>query len=232
MAASFRFKQFTIENALDAFPVGTDAVLLGASMTLNLSEKSFLDVGCGTGVISLIVAQRTAGSDVTITGIDADEASARQAAANYAASVWSRKMSARAIRLQDLEGSFDHIFSNPPYFDESLKNPDPRRSAARHTEDLSFREICSFAAKALEPGGTLSLVLPCDCEKELLRVAASYGLFPFRLLRVSGSERKKPSRLVAEFSRDKGGVTEESAFLQDGSVRSAWYGELTKDLYL
>lgn len=232
MAASFSFQQFSVDNTSGAFPVGTDAVLLGASMTIGGAEKTFLDVGCGTGVISLIVAQRTSGRPVSILGIDADAESAGQAAANYAASPWGAEMYARAVRLQDFACRCDHIFSNPPYFDESLKNPDPRKSAARHTEDLSFREICAFAAENLNEGGVLSLVLPADFERELMRVAGSYGLFPFRILRVSGSWKKKPSRLVAEFSRDRRPVAEERVWLQNGSERSEWYGELTKELYL
>lgn len=232
MASSFRFKQFSVENTLSAFPVGTDAVLLGASMTIASSARDFLDVGCGTGVISLIVAQRVQGCRAHIVGIDADPDSARQAELNFNASPWPEHLTAKAVRLQDFKGRFDHIFSNPPYFDDSLVNPDPRKCAARHTGSLSFREICAFAAESLNPGGRLSLVLPADCEKALLRTAASFGLHPFRLLRVSGSEAKKPARLVAEFSREGGPVLEERAWLQDGAGRSVWYSELAKDFYL
>lgn len=292
--SEFRFKQFSVKNEASAMKVGTDAVLLGAAMTLRPSDRSLLDVGTGTGVIALMAAQRLAAlrtvtnatplpADASpaaaepgatafqIEAIDIDQASASEAAENFAVSPWSTHLRARctplsAYRLVDTPADsadrpgeptsfpyaptnshctalsashaaatnhhtepaepvsfpfacssllsashaapiapdgFDLIFSNPPYYDSSLKNPDARESAARHTETLSYRELCAFADSHLKPEGRLSLILPADCEKDLLRTAASFGLYPFRLLRIRTTPAKPVSRLIAEFGRTR-----------------------------
>ena len=128
--------------------------------------------------------------------------------------------------------SYDHIFSNPPFYDNSLLNPDPRKAPARHTRTLSYREICAFCATNLAPQGRLSLVLPYEQREELLRCAASFGLYPFRLMSIKTTERKPFRRLIAEFSFTRTQVEEQTLVLQDGDRRSAAYSELTRDFYL
>lgn len=223
----FYFQRFSVRNEASAMKVGTDAVLLGAYMTLLPSDHHLLDIGTGTGVIALLAAQRleemgsgagagAAGADFRIEAIDIDGPSAREAAANFADSPWGKCLSARHISLQEYSGAlFDCIFSNPPYFDDSLKNPSARLSIARHTSELSWREICAFAASHLTPEGRLSLVLPATCEKMLLRTAASFGLHAFRIVRIQTTPRKPPLRIIAEFSFARKDVVEQTVNLQE-----------------
>ena len=252
----FRFKQFTVRQDASALKVGTDAVLLGAAMTLLPSDRTLLDVGTGTGVIALMAAQRLAvpafdgGSPpitsprglfnatplrpVSIIAIDIDGPSAAEAAANFAASPWPGMLSARHCSLQDFapDAPLDVIFSNPPFYDESLRNPDAREAAARHTCSLSYRDLCAFAARHLAPDGRLSLILPVECEAALLRTAASFGLHPFRILRILTTAGKAPRRIVAGFSRGRAAFREESLTLMSGASRTPEYSLLTAPFYL
>lgn len=227
MEGVFRFRQFDIRQQDSAFKVGTDAVLLGAAMTLPAGRARLLDIGTGTGVIALMAAQRCPEAD--IDAVEADEASESEAAFNFKSSPWSERLRTIHCRLQrfDDAGCYDAIFSNPPYFDNSLENPDGRKTAARHTESLSFSEICAFAGSRLSTAGTLSLVLPSDVEKALLRTAASFGLYPFRILRVRTTPVKRPKRIIAEFSRVRTAVKEEDIVIGDEKYR-----QMTGEFYL
>ena len=241
MAGSFRFKRFTIRNDKAALKVGTDAVLLGAAMTVSPDDSTILDIGTGTGVIALMVAQRLIGeaphqkiAETQVFAIDIDGPSAEEAAENFTDSPWASALTAIHTSLAGFkpERKFDCIFSNPPFYDNSLRNPDAREATARHTESLSYREIFAFSAEWLAPAGRLSLILPADQEVAILRTAASFGLYPFRIIRIKGAARKPVKRIILEFSQTRGRVAEESLTLQDGPSRSAQYAELTKEFYL
>ena len=212
--------------------VNTDGVLLGAAMTLPQDAPLMLDIGTGTGTIALMAAQRHPGA--TIHAIDIDEASAREAAENFGASPWADRLSASCTALADFRPGckYGHIFSNPPYYDNSLMNPDAREGEARHSVSLSYREILAFAADNLQEQGTLSLILPADTEKMLLRVAGAWGLFPFRLLRIRTTPAKKPSRLIAEFSRTRVPVKEDILTIQESGTYTQEYKSLTSEFYL
>ena len=237
----FRFRRFTVENTESAMKVNTDGVLLGALMTLRAADRNCLDVGTGTGTVSLMAAQRLydAGvSDARITAIDIDGPSAREAAVNFAGSPWPDMLEAKHLPLSGLSGpdvpaAFDHIFSNPPYYDLSLQAPDMRRNAARHTDTLSYRELTAFAAEHLAADGILSMILPADSELWLLRHARMNGLQPVRIVRIRTVERKKPSRIVAEFSKRHSGDCREQllTLMKDGSFTPE-YRELTKPFYI
>jgi len=228
--SSFRFKQFEVQNEKSALKVGTDAVLLGSAMTILPSDANMLDIGTGTGVIALMAAQRT--QTAHIEAIDIDAPSAEEAAFNFAASPWSSRICARHTSLSDYvpTHSFDLIFSNPPYYDASLKNPDAREAAARHTDSLSYRDVFSFASAH---SSRLSVILPSDNDKMALRLAAGFGLYPFRLVYVRSTERKKFSRLIAEFSLVRGEVQrEELTLMNNEGGRSEDYTRLTQEFYL
>lgn len=214
----FRFKRFTVRNEASAMKVNTDGVLLGGVMTLLPSDRNLLDVGTGTGTIALMAAQRLCGTvnipetdDISgaddgifnIQAIDSDAPSAAEAALNFKASPWKGNLTALHCPLEDYgpASDFDLIFSNPPYFESSLKAPDPRRRSARHAGTMSYREILDFASLHLSPSGRVSFILPFDCERELLMSAASVGLHPFRILYVGTVPGKPFSRIIAEFAR-------------------------------
>lgn len=219
--------------------MGTDAVVLGASMSLperGEAPLNCLDIGCGTGIIALMAAQRCAdaGLDVRIDAIDIDAPSCEEASLNCAASPWAEHLSVRCIALQEMDGRYDFIFSNPPYYDRSLLNPDRRESRARHSESLEFEDIARFAAAHLQPRGQLSLIVPYELEASLVKLMKGYGLSVFRILRIRTTESKDVRRVVLEFrfSALVSALEEEELVLQDGNVRSEAYERLTEEFYL
>ena len=245
----FRFKQFDVVNEDSAMKVNTDGVLLGAAMTVRPEDRSFLDVGTGTGTIALMTAQRIGGllsedgadrnaSGIRIDAIDIDAPSATEAAMNFRRSPWSGILHASSMSLAEYAESapdavFDLIFSNPPYFESSLPAPQERRNAARHTSALSYRELLDFASARLTPQGRISMVLPSDQEAGLCRHARMCGLHLFRILRVRTVPRKMPSRIIAEFSRSRcQQPVEELLTIQDEGKYTEEYLSLTRDFYL
>ena len=225
--SEFRFKQFSVRNTDSALKVGTDAVLLGSLLTVHPGERRLLDIGTGTGVVALMAAQRLAGSAIDasaedgvesrIIGIEIDGPSAEEARLNFEGSPWAGMLEARHCSLQDFRspGEFDLIFSNPPYFDESLRNPDRRESRARHTESLSYREVLAFAGEKLAPGGLVAMILPAESETAVRRCAAGFDLNLSRIVRIRTTQRKPPRRVVVEFSRLRGQIREEELTMQN-----------------
>ena len=226
--------------------VNTDGVLLGAAMTIRPEDRCMLDIGTGTGTIALMAAQRVADhtereasrDDIMIDAIDIDEPSATEAAMNFANSPWAECLHAHNVSLDAFAASddqkYDLIFSNPPYFEDSLTAPDERKSTARHTSDgLSYRDIFEFAKERLTDRGRVSLVLPADQEAALCRYARMCGLHLFRILRVRTVPRKAPSRMIAEFSRHRcETVKEELLTIQNEGQYTQDYLSLTHDFYL
>lgn len=240
---TFRFKRFEVVNERSAMKVNTDGVLLGAAMTIKSEDRCMLDIGTGTGTIALMAAQRVVGREipgqaVRIDAIDIDEPSATEAAMNFANSPWAECLHAHNVSLDAFAASddqkYDLIFSNPPYFEDSLTAPDERKSTARHTSDgLSYRDIFEFAKERLTDSGRVSLVLPADQEAALCRYARMCGLHLFRILRVRTVPRKAPSRMIAEFSRHRcETVKEELLTIQNEGQYTQEYLSLTHDFYM
>ena len=244
--STFRFKRFEVVNERSAMKVNTDGVLLGAAMTIRPEDRCMLDIGTGTGTIALMAAQRVADhaereasrDDIMIHAIDIDEPSATEAAMNFANSPWAECLHAHNVSLDAFAASddqkYDLIFSNPPYFEDSLTAPDERKSTARHTsEGLSYRDIFEFAKERLTDSGRVSLVLPADQEAALCRYARMCGLHLFRILRVRTVPRKAPSRMIVEFSRQRcETVKEELLTIQNEGQYTQEYLSLTHDFYL
>lgn len=244
--STFRFKRFEVVNERSAMKVNTDGVLLGAAMTIVPEDRCMLDIGTGTGTIALMVAQRVADhaerevsrDDIMIDAIDIDEPSATEAAMNFANSPWAECLHAHNVSLDAFAASddqkYDLIFSNPPYFEDSLTAPDERKSTARHTsEGLSYRDIFEFAKERLTDSGRVSLVLPADQEAALCRYARMCGLHLFRIIRVRTVPRKAPSRMIAEFSRQRcETVKEELLTIQNEGQYTQEYLSLTHDFYM
>ena len=245
MGSSFDFKQFSVRNEIAGLKVGTDGVLLGAladigrmSVSPEMPEGStgrrprILDIGTGTGVIALMLAQRCPGAE--LTGIDIDVHS--PAGENFLNSPWPERLEFIDRSLADFmdgdPGLFDAIVSNPPYYDSSLPCPDADRSAARHTGSLSYREVITFANDFLSGGGTVSLILPKSEEQRCTRFAASFGLYPYRIWSIKTTPAKSPSRLVADFSRTRTRPERRELTIQDSNGYTAEYKELTKEFYL
>ena len=228
----FTFKQFTIYHDRCAMKVGTDGVLLGAWTNLG-SANRILDVGTGTGLIALMLAQRT--KDATITAIDIDADAVGQAQENVLDSPWKDRIE---VALQDVctyapDGLFDSIVSNPPYFVNSLKCPDGQRTKARHTDSLDANRLIGKVTELLAPEGRFSLILPADQTDELLRIAEEKGLYPSRITRVITRPGLPPKRVLVEF-RKTTQICEETELVVelDRHVYSEDYIALTKDFYL
>lgn len=232
MADSFRFKQFSVLNEKSALKVGTDAVLLGAAMTLLPKDRLALDIGTGTGVIALMAAQRA--PQLEIEAIDIDGPSAEEAALNFGNSPWPDRLHARHCALSGYAapGKFDLIFSNPPYYDNSLRNPDKRLSAARHSHSLSLTEIFEFASAWLSEEGRLSLILPWESNIPSRRTAASFGFRPRRSVLIRTVETKPPKRIILEFNRGEYTENQETMTLMKDGARSPEYSALTSGFYL
>ena len=251
----FRFKKFEVINERSAMKVNTDGVLLGAAMTIREGDRCLLDIGTGTGTIALMAAQRVCRTDchvasalrndvkvgnVHIDAIDIDEPSASEAAVNFQNSPWNGSLHAHNMSLDQFAQSlssdrtYDVIFSNPPYFEDSLTAPDERKSTARHTsEGLSYRDILEFAQERLAQQGRVCLVLPADQEMALCRYARMCGLHLFRILRIRTVPRKAPGRIVAEFSRVRtDSPAEEMLTIQNEGQYTQEYLSLMHDFYL
>lgn len=235
----FHFKKFDIVNERSAMKVNTDGVLLGARVELCSGWREVLDIGTGTGTIALMAAQRLSGlglTDFRITGIDIDEPSASEAGANFAASPWAERLEALNCPLEQFRKSdtrkFDLILSNPPYFDDSLNNPDGRKNEARHSVSLSYREILSFAQEALSEDGRVALVLPAEEEQRLLREGRSLSLFPRRITSVRTTTRKAPKRIIVEFGRGRCECEKSVLTIQSEGGYTEEYLSLTRDFYL
>lgn len=246
-------------NRHSAMKVNTDGVLLGVLMTISPDARKALDVGTGTGTIALMAAQRladmhssgtlsvrTGGDDCgltssgchIITAIDVDQASAEEAAANFETSPWKESLTALHISLDDFARTcgdrFDLIFSNPPYFDDSLAAPEQRRNNARHTgSGLSYRELLEFSSERLTEDGRFAIVLPADQERALTRHARMCGLHLHRITRVRTVPRKLPGRIVAEFARPRCTTPHETLLtIQNEGKYTQEYLSLMHDFYL
>ena len=235
---TFRFKKFEVVNERSAMKVNTDGVLLGAAMTICPSDRRMLDIGTGTGTIALMVAQRS-GRDVNIHAIDIDEASATEASANFRNSPWGNSLEAFHVSLDEYEKTldgqeYDLVFSNPPYFEDSLNAPEERRNNARHTSTgLSYREIFDFASRHLSAQGRVSMVLPSETEHSLCRHARMDGLHLMRIIRIRTVPHKAPSRIIAEFSRIRTeSAVEEELVIQEKGKYTEQYLSLTSEFYL
>lgn len=233
--------------------VNTDGVLLGTVVPVCGADCRVLDIGTGTGVIALMLAQRlTADTEqasrmrpLRILGIDIAPDAAAEAAENFASSEWAEALTSEEISLESLEvrlaGTasevFDIIVSNPPYYDSSLTNPDGKKAVARHTDlpqgsSLSYREVMEFAARHLSETGRLSVVLPSDQEFAALRYARMCGLRLSHLLRVRTVERKQPKRFIATFVTAPCECRTQMLTIMEKGKYTDEYISLVKDFYL
>ncbi len=243
----FQFKQFFVAHDRCAMKVGTDGVLLGAWAPIDFNISSFtnfriLDAGTGSGLIAMMLAQRF--QQAQIDAIDIDEAAVDQAADNFRSSPWSERLHAYCAKLQEWQGCYNLVVSNPPYFQNSLKNPDKARELARHTDTLSYTELLRHSAQLLREEGRLSLILPAETEEEVCTLAAKEGFVLTRVTRVYSKESKPARRILLAFEKSTSrhdGITtsrhlvpiEDTLVLEDDkSGRSAAYREITKDFYL
>ena len=227
----FSFKQFTIYHDRCAMKVGTDGVLLGAWAAVDPCESA-LDVGTGTGLIAIMLAQR---SGARITAIDVDEVAVEQAKENVARTPWNERIE---VVLQDVtqyapDKRFDVVVSNPPYFIDSLQCPDSRRTTARHSDGLTIESLFSQVEKLLAEKGRFSLILPAEQLPLCVEAAQRNGLYLSRYTAVITRPGLAPKRALMEFQREKvDTLTDELVVELERHVYSKAYTALTKDFYL
>ena len=228
----FQFKQFTVWHDRCAMKVGTDAVLLGAWADADAVER-VLDVGCGSGVIALMLAQRF--PQAHVTGVELDAEAALQARENVLASPWADRLEVVQEDFCNYHPAmgFDLIVSNPPYFIDALRPPMEERSLARHAAGLNYETLFRRSGELLTAHGRVCVILPTEVERMAVDAAAKNGLYVDRKVRVFTKEGKPQRRVMLSFVTDVLPVETTDLFLMnaDGSDADA-YRELTADFYL
>ena len=228
----FTFKQFHIEQDQCAMKVGTDGVLLGSWAN---GGEHILDIGTGTGLLALMMAQRFEKS--LIDAIEIEENAYQQAAQNVAKSVFKNKINIIHSSLQNFAKSninqYDSIICNPPYFVNSLKNNEKSKTIARHNDTLPFNELISLAYKLLKTEGTLSLVLPVNIFPLIETEAVIYGFFLNRKISIKTTEKKQPKRVLVEYKKEPTQIeTSTEYLLNQNGEKSIWYQQLTNIFYI
>ncbi len=251
---SFCFKRFSVRQSKSAMKVNTDGVLLAAwvdlskitasqSTQLRVNPHQILDIGTGTGVISLILAQRLeSGPPFKITAIEIDKNSADEATVNFSESPWSENLVSKNISLQSFMDlaqpsnpeRFSLILSNPPFFTQSLKAPSKRRSDARHNDSLPLEDIIKAAHLFLDDDGIMALVLPVSEGEQIILLAKQFSLNLARVCRVKTLAHKKEKRLLLEFTKGSCETVEQELIIQEkgGEYYSQAYCSLVESYYL
>lgn len=230
----FRFKQFTVFQDHCAMKVGTDGVLLGA--WTEVTKCSYvLDIGTGTGLIALMIAQRN--PKAIIDAIDIDKECVMQAQQNVINSPFKHRIHVQRESfqrfVQQKKVKYDLIISNPPYFQNSVKPPNLARSNARHTDSLSFYEIISEGVSLLTNDGIISLILPYDFKQTVLEYAATENLFVHRITNVFPVPHKSPKRLLVEFGKREVEFVEQNLTIELSRHQyTDEFKALTRDFYL
>jgi tRNA1Val (adenine37-N6)-methyltransferase len=230
----FRFKQFAINHDRTAMKVGTDGVLLGA-IAGSGSPKNILEIGVGSGVVSLMLAQRF--PLASITGVEIDPEACKQANENAQNSPWADRIDFLNLSFQEFckktEQRFDLIVSNPPYFSNHLKSPDPKRNLALHNDALPFTQLVSGVTKLLNPKSEFWVILPPDQMSDLEKIMDSSGLNLMSKISVKDNPKKNILRLISAFSLNKQYIIEKNLCMkrEDGSF-SKEYSELMRDFLI
>lgn len=236
---TFVFKQFTIHQDKCAMKVGTDAVLLGSWVDTNQTEN-ILDVGTGTGILALMMAQR---SSAFIDAVEMNKESCEQAKQNASFSKWDSRIEIHCVMFQEYAANcqkkYQLIISNPPYFTGSLKAKEDSRTQARHNDNLPFQELIEGVLKLLHKSGKFCLILPCKEAIEVRTIAEKRGLYLSKLLRIKSKEGKENEiRHIMQFEFQPKGFSESTLYIEknapgiDAKNYTDSYKELTKDFYL
>lgn len=230
----FRFKQFTVIQEQAAMKVGTDGVILGAWTAVEDCQK-ILDVGTGTGLIALMLAQR---SNAKITAIEIEENAAAEANENVENSPWMNRIEVLNISFQEFAltatNKYDLIVSNPPFFTNNFKTDCNKRNLARHNDSLPFSELIICSAELLNTNGRLAVILPVEQAKELENLACETGLYIVRKTEIKPNSIKAVNRILMEFSNKETAFVENclTVYNENGSEYSEAHINLTKDFYL
>ena len=231
----FKFKQFSVQQDRCAMKIGTDAVLLGAWTSLQNKPHSILDIGTGTGVLALMLAQRSQAD--LIDALEIDDAAYEQCVDNFENSPWSDRLfcyhASLAVFTEEIEDQYDLIISNPPFYSENYKAQNEQRDLARHTDAMPFEHLFESASKLLSEKGIFSVIVPFSEENRIINFAQKFNLFPIRILNVRGNPSSKTVRSLMEFSFQKNDISTHELIIENERHNySQDYVSLTKDFYL
>jgi tRNA1Val (adenine37-N6)-methyltransferase len=234
--SKFQFKQFAIEQDRCAMKIGTDGVLLGAWAPIHNHPFSVLDIGTGTGIIALMLAQRSAAQQ--IDALEIDEAAYEQATDNFENSPWNDRLFCFHAGLDEFieepEDEYDLIVSNPPFYSEDYKTENESRDLARFQDAMPFEQLLEAADLLLSENGIFAVIIPFKEEENFIALAKEFELHTLKITRVKGTPTTEIKRSLLAFSRNE---TTDLAIdkLVIETARHAYtpeYIELTKDFYL
>jgi len=231
----FKFKQFTIQQDKTAMKVGTDGVLLGAWVSLDLNPFSVLDIGAGTGLVGLMLAQRSNAEH--IDAIELDDNAYEQAVENFENSDWGDRLFCYHASLQEfseeIDDTYDLIISNPPFYTSTYKKLPKERAMARHTKSLSYNELLESTAKLLSEEGSCAFIIPFEAATNFIALANKNNLFLNRITNVKGTENAVLKRSLMQFSFFENPIEKTELVIEiERHKYTTDYIELTKDFYL
>ncbi len=232
----FTFKQFAIEQDRCAMKIGTDGVLLGAWAPIDNHPFSILDIGTGTGIIALMLAQRSAAQQ--IDALEIDEAAYEQATDNFENSPWNDRLFCFHAGLDEFieepEEEYDFIVSNPPFYSEDYKTENESRDLARFQDAMPFEQLLEAADLLLSEHGIFTVIIPFKEEENFIALANEFELYPLKITRVKGTPTTEIKRSLLAFSRNETTdlPIDELVIETARHVYTQEYIGLTKDFYL
>lgn len=238
MAKSFTFKQFHIDAQQCGMPVSTDGVLLGAWANITTAQN-LLDIGSGTGLLSLMCAQRN--PKIKVTAVEIESSAAQAALQNFKQSLWSDRLTLKHLDINELlrtkqeTGRFDVIICNPPYFNNGEQSHQDNRATARHTDTLSHHQLLIVCQQLLNPNGTASFILPAVEGRQFIELSGSLNFVLTRLTDIKTTPTKPVSRLLIELSLPNPHTAQcihSELVIHEAGKYSEDFIKLTKDFYL
>ena len=231
----FQLKQFSVYQHQSAMKIGTDAILLGAWTCLNHNPNTILDIGAGTGILSLMMAQRS--QSQLIDAIEIEDKSYEQCVTNFEESPWCDRLFCYHASLEEFTNevtdSYDLIICNPPFYSEDFKTTNTQRDLARFQDAMPFAYLLDCVSKLLSENGVFSVIIPFKEEALFITNASKHKLFPNKILRVKGNPTSQIKRSLIKFSFQPSQIKETTLIIETGRHQyTPDYIELTKDFYL
>ena len=234
--SKFQFKQFSVDQDRCAMKIGTDGVLLGAWTPIENNPFSILDIGTGTGIIALMLSQRSQAEQIDALEIDDD--AYEQAVDNFENSPWNDRLFCFHAGVDEFveepEDEYDLIVSNPPFYTEDYKSKNQQRDLARFTDALPFEDLIEAAALLLSENGVFSVIIPFKEEEKFITIAKDYELYPIKITRVKGTPTTEIKRSLLAFTRNEINtiLTDDLIIETARHIYTPEYIELTQDFYL